>query len=281
MWSVLENLLGQYGQGCIVTGCVVTPHAGGSNYDITAGIVLLQDGSGNWHYAKYAGGSNISLPKYFVLSSTTTNALYHDSISKPIIVNTTAILQSGLPGSGGYLQLTSAGAATWRDIIQDSSHRMVTDANIAAWNAAASIKPGFVMFQAMSTIPTGWFECDGSTVSRTVYAALFAAIGTTYGAGDGSTTFKLPDGRGYFVRGFDHGAGIDTGRALGSTQADSFAAHTHVIKRGDAYTGSSDAGFAYVGGGQHGNPQPDVTALSTGSSETRPLNIAFVMIIKY
>ena len=127
VWSVLENLLGQYGQGCIVTGCVVTPHAGGSNYDITAGIVLLQDGSGNWHYAKYAGGSNISLPKYFVLSSTTTNALYHDSISKPIIVNTTAILQSGLPGSGGYLQLTSAGAATWRDIIQDSSHRMVTD----------------------------------------------------------------------------------------------------------------------------------------------------------
>ena len=53
----------------------------------------------------------------------------------------------------------------------------------------------------LTTPPTGWFFCDGSAVSRTTYAALFAAIGTAYGAGDGSTTFHLPDYRGMFLRG--------------------------------------------------------------------------------
>lgn len=52
---------------------------------------------------------------------------------------------------------------------------------------------GSVMPYAGSTAPTGWLICDGSAISRTTYADLFAVIGTTYGAGDGSTTFKLPD----------------------------------------------------------------------------------------
>lgn len=55
------------------------------------------------------------------------------------------------------------------------------------------VKPGFVMSFAGASVPTGWLLCDGSAVSRTTYAKLFAAIGTTYGVGDGSTTFNLPD----------------------------------------------------------------------------------------
>lgn len=55
---------------------------------------------------------------------------------------------------------------------------------------------GFIMDYAGITIPDGWLECDGSEVSRTVYAKLFAAIGTIYGSGDGSTTFELPSTRG-------------------------------------------------------------------------------------
>jgi phage-related tail fiber protein len=56
-------------------------------------------------------------------------------------------------------------------------------------------------------------------VSRTTFAELFSAIGTTHGAGDGSTTFNVPDLRGEFVRGWDHGRGVDSGRGLGSLQA--------------------------------------------------------------
>lgn len=71
---------------------------------------------------------------------------------------------------------------------------------------------------AFTAIPSGWLECDGSEVSRTEYAALFAKIGTTNGAGDGSTTFNLPETRGEYVRGFDNGRGVDSGRVLGTWQ---------------------------------------------------------------
>jgi microcystin-dependent protein len=62
---------------------------------------------------------------------------------------------------------------------------------------------GSLMAYAASTAPTGWLLCDGSAVSRTTYATLFAAISTTWGTGDGSTTFNVPDLRGQFLRGFD------------------------------------------------------------------------------
>ena len=81
-----------------------------------------------------------------------------------------------------------------------------------------SIPTGMIAPFAMSTPPTGWLECNGATISRSTYATLFAAIGTTYGAGDGSSTFVLPDLRATFIRGFDNSRGIDTGRTFGSFQ---------------------------------------------------------------
>lgn len=60
---------------------------------------------------------------------------------------------------------------------------------------------GFIKPFAGNTVPDGYLYCDGSAVSRTTYSELFAAIGTIYGAGDGSTTFNVPDLRGYFLRG--------------------------------------------------------------------------------
>lgn len=67
-------------------------------------------------------------------------------------------------------------------------------------NAAVSLPIGVLMYYPSSSIPYGWLFCDGSTVSRTTYANLYAAIGTTYGVGDGTTTFTLPDVRGQFIR---------------------------------------------------------------------------------
>lgn len=69
------------------------------------------------------------------------------------------------------------------------------DALIASAIAQTTEKPGMIKPFAGTTIPTGYLLCDGSAVSRTTYANLFAAIGTTYGSGDGSTTFNLPDYR--------------------------------------------------------------------------------------
>ena len=75
---------------------------------------------------------------------------------------------------------------------------------------------GSVTMYAGTGLPTGWLRCDGTAVSRTTYAALFAAIGTTYGAGDGSTTFNLPDLNGRAPFGAGAGTGL-TARTLGAT----------------------------------------------------------------
>ncbi|MEM7047394.1 MAG: phage tail protein [Pseudomonadota bacterium] len=80
---------------------------------------------------------------------------------------------------------------------------------------------GSIISYAAQTPPKGWLECDGAAISRSDYANLFKVIGTTYGDGDGETTFNLPDLRSEFVRGWDHGRGVDDHpehRQLGSHQ---------------------------------------------------------------
>jgi microcystin-dependent protein len=74
------------------------------------------------------------------------------------------------------------------------------------------------------TIPTRWLQCDGSAINRTTYSALFTAIGTAYGTGDGSTTFNIPDGLGRMMLGAGTGSGL-TVRARG----DKSGTQTHAI----------------------------------------------------
>lgn len=158
----------------------------------------------------------------------------------------------------------------------------VRSANIGA-NEVTKVKlaveqqqpAGMVAPFAMSTPPEGWLECNGAAINRTTYADLFAAIGTRWGAGNGSTTFNLPDLRGEFIRGWDHGRGADTGRAFASFQSDAFKSHTHSLNYGASGSGpdtsivvdtSSTAGSSQTG--------------SAGSTETRPRNIALMYCIK-
>jgi microcystin-dependent protein len=77
---------------------------------------------------------------------------------------------------------------------------------------------GSIISFAGAAAPAGFLICDGSAVSRTTYADLFAVIATTYGVGNGTTTFNIPDLRGEFIRGADAGKGSDPGRVLGSNQ---------------------------------------------------------------
>lgn len=91
------------------------------------------------------------------------------------------------------------------------------------------VPAGTVIQFAGAAAPDGYLAADGAVVSRATYAALFAAIGTVYGVGDGATTFGLPDLRGEFVRGLDGGRGVDPGRTLGSAQAANIASHLHTV----------------------------------------------------
>lgn len=98
------------------------------------------------------------------------------------------------------------------------------------------VPSGAVLYFSGRTAPAGWLKANGAAVSRTAYAALFAAIGTTYGAGDGRTTFNLPDLRGEFIRGWDDGRGVDAGRVFGSAQAHALQSHQHGLAvAADAY----------------------------------------------
>lgn len=158
---------------------------------------------------------------------------------------------------------------------------------------------GTIAAFAMSTAPSGFLKANGAAISRSTYSALFAKIGTTYGAGDGSTTFNLPDLRGYFPRAWDDGRGVDAGRAIGSTQADQNLSHTHTTDSQGSHnhsiskgSGSGGETAITVGAGHRsvtltlgghvstaGDHAHNVVA--SGGGEARPKNIALLFCIKY
>lgn len=111
--------------------------------------------------------------------------------------------------------------------------------------------PGAVMAFALAVQPTGWLECNGAAISRVTYAALFAAIGVTFGNGDGGTTFNLPDLRGEFIRGWDHGRGVDATRGLGSLQESANKSHTHTASSASAGAHVHTASSASAGAHSH------------------------------
>lgn len=155
---------------------------------------------------------------------------------------------------------------------------------------------GEVSFFAMSSAPAGWLKANGATVSRTTYASLFAAIGTTFGAGDGSTTFALPDLRGEFIRGFSDGRSVDSGRTFGSFQKGSLTgidgpggancstpyAPTTWEDIGVEATNATEypnAQEVYAGSGMFG---PSARfGLDAGVAVVRPRNLAMLACIKY
>lgn len=134
-----------------------------------------------------------------------------------------------------YLETTNNGKPRTYDL--DYPLKKITEGLIWALNEIETMKNeqaesiGDVYYRAVDDSPSHSLYCDGSAVSRTTYADLFAKIGTTYGAGDGSTTFNVPDLRGEFIRGWDDGRGADPSRVFGSTQKG-----THVA--GDDGTGA-------------------------------------------
>ena len=180
-----------------------------------------------------------------------------------------------------------------------------TNASFSALPATSPFVAGMVQMFANETVPTGWLECNGAEVSRSTYATLFSAIGTLYGAGDGSSTFNVLDMRGQFARGWSHGSTTDADRAartnagggltgdrVGTKQADAIRniTGTHNASYGFHSTGTSFAGAFYNLGNASGTmngeggagPRLGLDAsrqVPTGA-DNRPSNVALMYCIK-
>lgn len=151
---------------------------------------------------------------------------------------------------------------------------------------------GEVSAFARNTAPGGWLVCDGATVSRTVYTRLFAAIGTRFGAGNGSTTFQLPDLRGEFVRGWDAGRGVDVSRGFGSPQDSENKLHSHPVndpghnhagvpyRDRDTDRGNSSSLFSVDTEAVTATSYTGITIAGVGGSESRPRNVALLYCIR-
>ena len=199
--------------------------------------------------------------------------------------NLTFTLPSADGSNGQFLQTNGSGALSFSTV--------------------QGVPSGAVFCIAVATVPSDYLECNGAAVSRTTYSALFAVIGTAYGAGNGSSTFNIPDLRGEFIRGFDNGKGTDSGRAIGTYQQSENKSHNHTAS---STSNVSDPGHLHSvnytnSHSNDGNPEESGTGFSgthntnsatTGISvststtvnndstgiEGRPRNIAMMYVIK-
>lgn len=152
-----------------------------------------------------------------------------------------------------------------------------------------------MMVFAGASAPSGWLLCFGQAISRTTYATLFSAISTTYGIGDGTTTFNLPDMRGRVAAGADNMGGSAAGRltsttmspdgntlsATGGTQTHTLItaempSHTHALS--DAYPGVNTGGSWQQNGGAYGGPIYSIGSTGGGGAH---LNVQPTLVLNY
>jgi microcystin-dependent protein len=198
------------------------------------------------------------------------------------------------------------------DIIENCIYDVVhdgTDWILITVNNNSGYDVGEIKYFAMNTAPIGYLKANGAAISRTTYSDLFTAIGTTFGSGDGSTTFNLPDLRGVFPRGWDDSRGYDTGRTFGSYQADDNKAHTHTgttasdgvhthsvtypplnyaaggLSQTQLQTvsnpGTTGSGNSFATTDSQGAHTHTLTTDSTGATEVKVKNVALLACIKY
>jgi len=165
--------------------------------------------------------------------------------------------------------------------------------------ANALCPPGTVVAYMGTNTPSGWLLCDGTAINRIQYLALFGVIGTSSGAGDGATTFNLPDLRGVFLRGVNGSRsdsfadpddltlrtnifpGGNIGNTVGSYQPDQFGNHVHHLIQEPAGNEFFDTDQGIVGAINWNGTESDAQTQPTGGNETRPKNAYVNYIIKY
>lgn len=189
---------------------------------------------------------------------------------------------------GGTTAQRPAGAAGYVRFNSDSKMLEYHDGTQWVPSNVGQTPIGTIVPFAGPNLPAGWLRCDGATVIRVTYADLYTAIGNSWGSGNGSTTFHLPDLRGRFARGVDGGAGRDpdaasrtasnaggnTGGNLGSVQADAALAHTHGINDpGHAHTVDPANTVVSVTVGAHTHTvDPPNTATSSNGNHSHTMS---------
>lgn len=276
----------------------------------TGNITLAAVNGRRTFVAAFGTGATTNVFTYFIAASFGSSydewevGTGHMSNSTTLVRDTviaSSNANSAVDFSGGILDVTNDVIAA--NIVRNEGST-VADGNIVVFDGTTGrklrssnapstrlIPAGAVFFFAANAAPTGYLECNGSAVSRTTYADLFSAIGTTFGSGDGSTTFNLPDLRGKFLRGWDHGAGVDSGRSFGSAQADAFQSHRHGSTinvggtAGSPFTGfvlgNTSASQSLPGTGVTGPTTDGAYGTPSVDTETRPKNVALLPCIAY
>jgi len=275
----LITLLSQSG-----TGIVYVNATDDETLFVANGLTLGHSGIGN--YSQFSGDvgildKSLSVSKDVTVNDTlfVTNDLSVGeslTVEDAIFVNSLEFIGDTVDYSGTTMELSDYATVGGNLFVEDEIYRQ--GVNIRG--------TGEIIAWAGDTNPSYALTCDGAAVNRTTYADLFSVIGVMYGNGDGSTTFNVPDLRGYFLRGMDGGRGIDpdrasrtdrgdttTGDAVGTVQGDQYKSHRH-----GADTSSTD-----VGSNNWASGDPFGATYYTdysGGNETRPDNIYVLYCIK-
>ncbi|MHC3826590.1 phage tail-collar fiber domain-containing protein [Pseudomonas sp. G3-19] len=269
--------------------------------------------NGDWVRATDANTSAKVTPGLTVMVEEGTangDSLWHLTTNAPITLGTTALTFKMLAGRTGIA------AGTYKSLTVDEYGRATAGANpetlagfgikdsytkaeVEALIAKASALPvGSIVAFPVDAPPPGFLELDNSVKSSATYPDLSAYLGGKFDKGDeGVGNFRLPEARGEFLRGWDHGRGVDLGRQVGSFQADDYKSHSHryfdsVAANIDPFGGTSagvvngvvtppaTGGYLATSGPDSNNLTSPTTTVNAGGNETRPRNIAIMWCIK-
>jgi hypothetical protein len=209
----------------------------------------------------------------------------------------------------GTAALLNAGTAAGNLVQLDAGGKLpgVDGSQLINLPPAGGIPVGTTIWVNGTAAPAGFLKENGALVSRGDFSALWAyaqasgrvvseaawAAGDwgAFSSGDGSTTFRIPDSRGEFVRGLDDGRGVDSGRLLGARQADELRSHDHTASSSVSYSNGVPVKndtwgtYGYIFGGDRymdpTNVSVSTTIGNTGGAETRPRNVSKLACIKY
>jgi microcystin-dependent protein len=233
---------------------------------VMSGYLAKTGGTMTGNIAMSTGATVTGLPA----SASNGQAVRHEQIVA-LQSSITGITSIFMPKSGGtFTGPVNFGSQTTTGVVTPTTSDAIASKGYVDTTLASfgGLPVGTMVDFAAASAPTGWLLCDGATISRTVYASLFAAIGVGFGAGDGVTTFAVPDFRGRVAVGSGAGSGL-TARTLAQTGGEEthvltiaeMPAHTH-----DIISNSSDSGFT-------GTPRADGDAAdSTTATQSRGLD---------
>jgi microcystin-dependent protein len=196
--------------------------------------------------------------------------------------------------NGPLVGTTVAPAQGYQTLIfSDGTNITYADLGSIINNVTNAVQPGMIFPYGGNTPPSGYLLCNGAAYSRSTYSALYTAIGTIWGTGDGSTTFNVPNFQGAFLRGA--GTGLNpSARAVGSYEADDNKLHSHAVTDpGHKHTVNN----VYTSDGADSNPyftpnswgtlnvpttveKTGITIADSGGAEARPKNFAVNYIIR-